>query len=89
MVTPDDLADTGMIKGRPVPGLPTQPGRNQQAGRQRLGREYATLPVTDPETTQAYALLADKVADTAIRAARRKREARGRHAWISPHVPHC
>ncbi len=36
--------------------------------RRRLGHASA-------ETTQAYALLADQVADTEIRAARRKREA--------------
>jgi len=39
--------------------------------RRRLGH-------ASTETTQAYALLADKVADTEIRAARRKREARRR-----------
>ncbi len=37
--------------------------------RRRLGHASA-------ETTQVYALLADKVADTEIRAARRKREMR-------------
>jgi integrase/recombinase XerC/integrase/recombinase XerD len=39
--------------------------------RRRLGH-------ASTETTQAYALLADKVADTEIRAARRKRETRRR-----------
>jgi integrase/recombinase XerD len=44
----------------------------------RRPRQRGPLGHASTETTQVYTLLADKVADTEIRAARRKRETRRR-----------